>query len=355
MPHFSAAVILQIIVVLNYERWSVQGGWRPLGVLTLALVLESFVQPYIVVLFGPLLVLMTAYRVFVNHKLALKRALWLILPLGLHALLVVYQLVAVNGDPVWTSFSAQNITLSPPVFFYLLGYLPFLLPIAFGLLKLRQRDECWWVLVVWVLLVVLLVYVPLPTQRRYLLGVQTPLAVLAAFGWTHGILPRIRRGYRPLATGVYVLLAALGMVALLFADLAASLRTKDTAYYSPEAWGAVEWLRENADNPHDLVLTTFNRAGQGSGGRVVAATGMRVFAGHWIETAFLDDKVEQLRRFYDPTTADDWRQEFLNAIGATYVWYDENSSAFGAWNPGSADTLAPVYKSDSVSLYRVMR
>ena len=102
-----------------------------------------------------------------------------------------------------------------------------------------------------------------------------------------------------------------------------------------------------------MILTTFDRSGHGSGGRVVAATGQRVFAGHWIETAFLDEKVAQLQQFFDPGTSDSWRRDFLNEIGATLVWYDEYSKALGDWNPAEAAYLEAVFESDLVTIYRI--
>ncbi|MBZ0302962.1 MAG: hypothetical protein K8J31_24665, partial [Anaerolineae bacterium] len=354
MPHFAAAVILQIAAVLAFERWAADEGQgrRGLVVLTLALAAESFVQPYVILLLGPLFVLLTAYHIWGTRQIWLRRALWLVIPLGIHAVLVGYQYLAMNGDPIWADFAAQNLTLSPPPIYYLLGYLPFLIPIVWAGRRLLQPR--WALPLLWMLLVVGLIYAPLPTQRRYLLGVQTPLAVLAVVGWTQGVLPKLRRGYRPLATAIYVLLASLGMIGMLFANLGVA-RFPETSgvYYSPDEWQAIIWLRaQQADNPDGVILTTFDRAGQGSGGRVVAATGQRVYAGHWIETVSLDAKVEDLKRFYDPTTPDTWRQTFLKQMGITTIWYDEYAQALGSWNPAQADYLQPVFTSGFITIYR---
>ena len=351
MPHFAAAVILQNIAVLLFERWLLGGGWRSLMALTLALALQGLIQPYVILLFAPLLGLMALYYVFIAKEVRPQRMLWLAMPFGIQAALVVYQFVSVSNDTVWASFTAQNITASPPVIYYLMGYLPFLLPAGVALPALVRRGDRWWPPLLWVALVALLVYAPLPTQRRYLLGVQTPLALLAVFGWTQIILPRLRRGYRPLLTILYLTLASVGMIAIWVSSLTTSSNTDSTAYYQPDEWGAYEWLRNETGD--GVILTTFDGTGQGSGGRIVAATGQRVFAGHWIETAFLDAKVAQLRQFFDPATADSWRRDFLNEIGATLVWYDKYSRALGDWNPASADFLEPVFQGDLVTIYRV--
>jgi hypothetical protein len=374
MPHFAAAVILQIVIVLSFEAWvrhsnrqdTEDAGTvkqsagpapvRQLVILTLALAADAIVQPYIVLLLLPLLVTLAAYYVFSAKRLSLRRALWLLIPLGVHAALVLYQYIIINGDPVWANFTQQNQTLSPLVTYYVLGYLPFILPMALGLrvFMVGEADDRWWLPLIWVGFVAMLLYAPFPTQRRYLLGVQTPLAIMAAYGWSRGVLPRLKRSYRPLLTAVYLTLAGVALLGIWFANTAATTPKQNASlYYSPDELRAFDWLRGDDPTHERVVLTTFSPDGTGSGGRLVAATGQRVFLGHWIETLNFEKKVEQVRQFYDPATADTWRQDFLKQIGAGYVWYDEYARQIGTWNPADAPYLEAAFTSDTVTIYRV--
>jgi hypothetical protein len=372
MPHFAAAVILQIVIVLSFEVWirnhrdtedtetinqsTSPAPMRQLIILTLALAADAIVQPYIALMILPLLATLTAYYVFSAKRLSLRRMLWLVIPFGVHAGLVLYQYLALNGDPFWANFTAQNQTLSPLVTYYLLGYLPFILPMALGLrvFMVGEADDRWWMPIIWVGFVAMLLYAPFPTQRRYLLGVQTPLAVMAAYGWSRGVLPRIKRSYRPLLTAIYVTLAAVAMLGIWFANVGATNpKQNPSLYYSPDELRAFDWLRADDPTHERVVLTTFSPDGTGSGGRLVAATGQRVFIGHWIETLNFEKKVEQVRQFYDPATSDTWRQDFLKQIGAGYVWYDEYARRVGAWNPATAPYVEAAFTSDTVIIYRV--
>lgn len=356
MPHFAAAIILQIVIVLSYEDWVRTQQWRSLVVLTVGLALESIVQPYVILLMVPLLMMLSAYHVFSEKRLTLRQSLWLGIPFAIHAGLVLYQYVVLSSDPVWASFTAQNITLSPSVPYYVLGYLPFIIPIVFGLKRFLNdaADDRWWMPILWVAVVAMLLYAPFPTQRRYLLGIQTPLAVMAAFGWSRGILPRLKPRLRPLVTIVYFTVASIALVAMIAANLVAlSKPDKNTsAFYQPDEVQGFDWLRKHGTEC-DLVLTTFDVSGKGSGGRVVAATGLRVFLGHWIETAHFDDKMSQINQFYRAETSDEWRQTFLKEIGATYIWYDESARQTGDWNPANAGYLTPVFASSQVVVYQV--
>jgi hypothetical protein len=373
MPHFTAAIILQIVSLLSFEDWVRQGRWVDLVKLTLALTALSIIQPYVVVLMGSLLGLLALRHVFISRQLTWQRALWLVVPLGLHGGVTLYQYVRISADPIWAAFTAQNQTLSPPVLYYVFGYLSLLLPAGFGLVRQfvdgRSRlrpynethgegqkplDDRRWMVMLWVVLVALLLYAPLPTQRRYLLGVQTPLAMLAAYGWVQVFMPRLRPARRTLMTIAYVALGSTALLVMLLGHVNALRRAEaNPAFYLPEEVRAYDWLRSQGQ-PDALVLTTFDMDGEGSGGWLVAATGQRVFLGHWFETAFVAQKMADLRQFYDEATDNEWRQDFLSRVGVAYIWYDDSARATGGWNPAAMPELSPVFTDGSLTIYRVV-
>lgn len=360
MPHFAAAVILQTVILLTFDDWvrmpDGRGAWRRLVILSAALVAQVIIQPYSIVLFGPLLVLLAAYHVFSAHRLSWRRALWLLIPFGFQAAFALYQVWTINGDPVWAKFAEQNQTLSPIVTYYLLGYLPFILPIMLGarLFMLSEADDRWWMPILWVALVAMLLYAPLPTQRRYLVGVQTPLAIMAAFGWSRAVLPYFKQKRRVLVSAAYLLVAGVAMLAIILLNTLAL--TQPTAhrevYDTPDEILAYDWLQRETQ-PDDLVFITFDGGQTGRGSRLVSAIGHRVFIGHWIETVDFEAKILELKQFYDPATSDSWRRDFLKRIRAVYLWYDEYAQEFGDWNPSGADYLTPVFTSDTITLWKV--
>ena len=259
------------------------------------------------------------------------------------------------SDPVWATFTAQNQTLSPPPIYYLLGYLPLLIPIVLGwrhILNTVKSDSRWLLPIVWIVAVMLLLYAPFPTQRRYLLGVQTPLAVLAAVGWYRIVLVRIVESWRPFANIPYISAGALAFVMIVFANSTGLMTPQSvpSVYYNADELAASDWIHDNTDL-HDLILTTFDWDTTGNGGKVVAMTGRRVYIGHWIETKDFDFKREQLLKFYDPDTDDEWRKSFLSSIDFDLIWYDEDVQNFGDWRPHDADYLTMVFESETVQLF----
>jgi hypothetical protein len=219
-----------------------------------------------------------------------------------------------------------------------------------------RAEDRWWLPILWVILVAMLLYAPLPTQRRYLLGIQTPLAALAAYGWSRAVLPHfISSRAKRVVTGGYLLFAGIALLAMIVMNgLALATPAEHPAlFYNPDELAGQAWLRSHAD-PNDVVLTTFDASGNGSGGHLVAATGERVFIGHWIETVNFDQKVAQVAQFYNPATSDDWRRNFLHNNHIAYIWYDDYARESGRWNPAGADYLQMAFESGGVTVYRVL-
>ncbi len=358
MPHFSAAIILQLLAVLLFFN-------RQVIALTIALALLTLVQPYIILLTVPLFGLLLM-RDFVGGRIKIAGLIPFVLPFAVQATLTLYLYNATQSDPIWQSFTAQNITSSPPPLYYLLGYLPFLIPIALlvrpqqilaALMPVKQSNAATnsarvlLLFIVWILIVAVLLYAPIPTQRRYLIGIQTPLAALAAVGWVT-LMRRLPERVRPLITLAYVGIAAAPLAFLILSNIAS--RPVDL-YLSPAETAGYAWIeRETAVD--DVILTTFDWSGRGSGGKLAAFTGRRVFIGHWIETAYFDDKLVRVQRFYNPGSTDAERCEFLSEYGIDYVWYDDYARSIGTLDPEAVPCLQRVIASenDAIIIYRVI-
>lgn len=359
MPHFAMAVILQIVAFLTFDGWLKKPNAKAIIILTITLLLSANVQPYVVLMMFPIFGIMTAYAVFMQKSVTIQQALWLLIPALAHGGIAVLQYVMISGDPIWAEFTAQNQTLSPSPIYYFLGYLPLLIPIVLGFRHIQSKlnqDKLFLLPIIWIVVVLILLYAPFPTQRRYLLGVQTPLALLAGIGWYRVVLVRIAESWRPFANIPYITAGALAFVLVLFGNVMGLVNPTSATgvFYNADELGARDWIIANTATD-DLILTTFDWDTSGNGGKVVGMTGRRVFAGHWIETANFDFKREQLMQFYDVQTDDNWREEFLRDIGVDVIWYDESiAESFGMWKPSENEYLQEVYESETVQLYTVI-
>ncbi|MEP7287642.1 MAG: hypothetical protein ABI947_17955, partial [Chloroflexota bacterium] len=335
-PHFAAGMVLLALAFAALDDWTETGAGRSLIGLFLAGIGIALLQPFHLLLLDTTLVLVAVWRMW--HK----RLVWWQGIVGLtligvsHAALVGYDLLMFQ-QPIWRSFSEQNITLSPPPIFYVLGYAPILLPAVGGIgLALRRRDERWLVPALWVLLVSVLVYAPLATQRRFTLGIQIPLAMLATYALSNmaTFLARRRIKRSGLLRLLYGALAMMSTLLVLFWLLGTTRNTQNHDLYIPDetrvAW---QWITDNTA-PNSLFLSAF-----GSGGGIAGRTGRHVVLGHWIETAYYLDKQSAVQKFFSAETDISWRLAFLKDQRVDYIWYSDQERTLGNFDPNSLPVL----------------
>ncbi|MBN1965951.1 MAG: hypothetical protein JW910_14970 [Anaerolineae bacterium] len=354
-PHFAGAVITLLAFLLGFDRWLARPSWRGIGWLVLWSLLAGQFMPYAMLLTA-LIVAVLSLGALARGRLTVRQVLMLI-PVALaHAAVVIYYAVALASDPVWQGFTAQNLTLSPAPVYYLLGYAWLLVPGVLGLWQLwRTRDGRWLVPLAWVLIVGPLLYAPLPTQRRFLMGVQVPLALLAAVGVERARAWWIGRG-RTLARwrllmAVLLLLSALSPV-LVMARVLGQLNpaASPDLFLSADEISALAWLRDQP--PETVVLATFE-----SGGQAVAFSGRRVYLGHWIETPDFPARQTNVIAFFKTEgihLEDDARLALLVDYRIGYVWYDDNARAIGDWSPDGVPWLDVAFSAGSVTVYEVV-
>jgi hypothetical protein len=231
-----------------------------------------------------------------------------------------------------------------------LGYLPTLLPALGGVsLAIRRRNSRLRVPILWLGLVAVLVYAPLLTQRRFVLGVQAPLAVLAIYWLAEAAVPwlrkQLRRRYRFILL-IYGAVASLSTIAVMaWLITAARNPANRDSFISDNTRAAWNWINtQTSDN--SVILSAFS-----SGGQIAAQTGRRVVLGHWIETADYLTKRDWVQKFFTDSTPDDWRINILRNQHAAYLWYSPEERALGTWNPTTAPYLRPVYQQGDVTLF----
>jgi hypothetical protein len=204
--------------------------------------------------------------------------------------------------------------------------------------------------ILWACLVLLLVYAPFPTQRRYLLGLQSALGVLAAWGWIRIIMPWF--GVRQwVATIGFVGSAMISLMMLLSLNLLGLNPTDHPEQYIPsDVLTTSAWIRDHVP-PESHILTVLNGQGGGNGGYIVWLTGRTVSLGHWVETANFAPKVQAIMNFYALPTSDDERRALLQEYGIDVIWYDQEAINLGSWSPKDADYLELIFSTPTIQLY----
>jgi hypothetical protein len=258
-------------------------------------------------------------------------------------------------NPVFREHAWEAAVTTTPSFLWVLACFGLLAPLAaIGVAVVAgdrkhplapQRNF----LVVWMLALPFLLYLPIPFQRRLVEGGQVPVAMLAACGlcW---IADRWR--LRPLVVGALYVCLSLPAVGIFLADdmttLAADARMQSVAgFLDSSMLDAMEWMERN--EPRDeIVLADFE-----IGNYIPAVSGNVVYIGHSPETLDFWGKWALVRHFFDASTGDAWRREFVARTGISLIFYSWKEKRLGGFDPAGASWLAPVYRNGEVTLYRV--
>lgn len=373
-PHVALGTALVLMSFsLTLRAWETGGaGWKyalGAGLSNLGIVIA---YPFLIYLVATVLGLFWFLR-----ALLAKRVLWregyLLALSGLGALPVaLYYAHTLATNPVFRAWDAQALTLSPPWPHYLVAYGPLFLLALLVPLARRLRtsnapqvvpgDSFLWV---WLLGAALLAYAPVNAQRRFVQGVQVPLAILAASGFLEVVLPWLfgtggmrrllaRPRYTTAGMERLLVVALLLIMSLsngyILASLAVTLTVQQPfpLFRSQTEVEAVTWLRANTGRAA-IVLSAYE-----TGNYIAAHAGNRVVLGHWSETPDWETKDREVFEFYSPAADTAWRREFLRQNRVAYIWHGAKERELGAFEPALMSFWQPVYRNEEVTIYRVL-
>jgi len=291
----------------------------------------------------------------------------LVVSLAIPAPLYVYYIYVNQSNDVFRSWANQALLPSPPWPHYLVAFGIFLLLAILTLISkevsssYKERVSLLWI---WIISATVLVILPINAQRRFVQGVHVPLSILAAGGLVSVVLPRISAsrpfqkvishprynedGLKRLFITVIILFISMSNLYLL-ADVSVTTTMRQPyPFFRQEAEiEAVKWLRENTEES-SIVLAAYE-----TGNYVAARAGNRVFIGHWAETVDWDNKNDQVTRFYDGSTNDDWRRELLENFDISYLWHGPAERGLGAFDPGEVPYMVPVFENEDTIIYAI--
>ncbi|MBC8506494.1 MAG: hypothetical protein ISR58_14520 [Anaerolineales bacterium] len=318
-PHFPLGLTLTLWLILPQDDGPI--WWQVLRRILIS-VLISIVSPFGLVVVITVLVGHFVYVFFTNQAwkdlLILRKQFFRLLLISIAgAPLMLYYLWIAANDPIISVWNAQNLTLSPALWDLLISLSPALILAGVGVwafVKMEpsvKKDQAQVVLIIWLILGLILVYIPFGLQRRFLTGLFVPLAGLAALGIEKLSLRR-PKSHRFLVSVFFILVIPTNLVVLMAGFYGA--RTHDAKLYlsSGEAH-ALNWIVENTE-PDALVLSSPDM-----GIFIPAFTGRRVIYGHPFETVYADREREFVENLFSDRFEITERQFMFAERGVEYV------------------------------------
>jgi hypothetical protein len=350
-PHFAAVIILLIGMIGAYVSYlQSPRPWKFFLIAGCSLLLQT-IQP-----FAPLMGFIAIGAVFISHWLQTRefpwKDFWSLFGVAVVQLpLLAYNFNVFQNDPIFREFSAQNLTLSPPLEYYIWGFGLFWPVVLLGIWKRKVfKNPGIAGMLAWIISALVLAYLPWQLQRRFMFGFTLPIALVFASTVNDHIVPWINsRAPAWLArrkTSILLLVLPFFMLSSIYLTFGKAVyisQRPDDLFYPSPLVEAIDWLGENA-GASDILL-----CGPDTGKLVVARIGMRVFIGHKIETIGFDDKYRRVRIFY----TGDLPLEKLSTANITWVIYGPYERALGgAFMPG--EDLTPAFENEDVVIYAVV-
>ena len=354
-PHFMLALSLMLLIFLwtilalekKQWRYSIYSGLA-------ALILFQF-HPYdipttVLVMVGFVLLLMAK-----NKKINWFNIKHCLLVLLISSPALIYHLWTYRAFWLKQIISAQNDCFTPALGKTILSYG---CPLVLGLiglvyiLKYKTFKDKEMFLVVWLIIQGALIYFPFNMQRRFILGLQVVINILAIFGLIY--LKNIFKIKRPLSSGQTAILIAGALIVLtgsnyliLIMSFYPIINPGPIYYLENSRLEAMQWLKNNT-SPKSVVLSSCPNC------NLIPAFGLRrVYLGHWDFTVNSKQKLALLNYFFQKNNPNDGRKNFLLKNNINYIFYSKKGEGFGPFNPNTKSYLKEVYQNPDITIYQV--
>lgn len=204
---------------------------------------------------------------------------------------LLYEEWIVSVDPVLTRWNAQNVTPAPTAIDFAVGFLPALIAAGFAVKAVwKKPDRGTKLLASWLVSSLLLVYLPLSLQRRFMVGWMIPISGIAALGLRQVEISRPVEG-RLLKIGV-ITASVLTPLVVLLGGVSAAAGKNPSVFLIPGERPALTWIKQQT-SPGVVIL-----ASPATGLLIPAYTGRRVIYGHPYETIQADQEKQWVESVY---------------------------------------------------------
>jgi hypothetical protein len=297
-PHFAfvtAGMCLALSLWLDFLK---KNNWINVAWIAVISILVQFVNP---IAFAPVdaslfgAVLFSSWH---NKKISKEHVVALFTIAFTQIPLLAYNFIVLSNDPLWSQFTAQNQTLSPPPDYYLRGFALFWPFAILGtIVAFRTKSSALGAAVFWVISGFLLAYAPVYIQRRFLQNITVPLAILAITGLAKIFEAGTARNlswcrWRSGVTILFVFLASVSSIQMAIGQGPYLQTHPEHLYYPASLAGAASWFRQNAQY-NDFVL-----ASEQTSQILAQKAGLRVYVGHPMETLDYQTKQANVQAFF---------------------------------------------------------
>jgi hypothetical protein len=337
-PHFPLAMGLMLIIL---ERIRDLRFVNSIKTALISLIL-LIVQPFCMVIVAGVLSISLLLALRENLREKIIQLFVLSIPSLAFGL---YLTMIIKNNPALSSWNSQNLTPSPPIWDLLLALSPIIVPAVYSIVFIiKSREKIYYPIVIWVLFVLLLAYIPLNLQRRFLIGLYIPVAILGIKGIT--VFVEKLRGKVGKIKNLLLSAAIPSNIILIFLSISAVALSNQNLVMKNSLWDGLQWVSMSTPAKSLILTTPF------IGLYVPAYTNDRVIYGHPYETANAEVNQSNVEAFFSKMRPEE-KQKYLTNEGVDYILTaSENNTEPLSY---SGMNLNVVYQVEDVKIYLVKK
>ncbi|MBT4648182.1 hypothetical protein HOC11_08005 [archaeon] len=253
------------------------------------------------------------------------------------------------------SWNKQNILTTPPIQTIILG---FFIPLGFAILYLIHKivnkkniSDFEYILYFWITATFILIYMPFNIQSRFLEGVNIPIMIIGALGFSKCIdyLSEYIKWKKLKPISIILIFLLISPTSFLWLEKIITTSQFNNAhdtyiplYLEKTELEAMNWLKENTDS-EEIVISKYR-----IGNYIPRVSGNRVFFGHWAQTINFETKKKLVQNFYSNETQ---RNEIIENYNIKFIYFGNEERKIGIFIP--TDKIKQVYKNKDVSIYKI--
>jgi hypothetical protein len=175
------------------------------------------------------------------------------------------------------------------------------------------------ILATWLIIGLLIVFLPLSLQRRLISGLYIPMAAFGLF-----FVQKIRRiPLKNILVPILIIFSLPTNLLIIAGELKAIIDKDPAIYLYREEFAAFSWLEQHAA-PDSLVL-----ASPDTGLLIPAYSAARVLYGHPFETVEADKRLSQVETFFSGEMNAEEQTHLLEVEGVDYIFYGPREREIG--------------------------
>ena len=260
------------------------------------------------------------------------------------------------ANPIFKEWLIQNVTLSPKIINYFIGYgLIFIFYIIAIRKTLKGKNKYLFFLSIWSVVSWFLLFLPVQFQRRMSNGLHMPMVIIAVVGLIVVIKFLNEKklfksfGYKSAFIQLILILLISSNIFFLGAEMVLILWKRYPIHIPRENFQAIKWFKVNIEK-NEVIL-----AAPATGNIIPAYSARTVYIGHGHQTANWLDKKNNVNNFFFSTNqADDLKERWLKQGGIDYLFFGHLEDLIGDFNPFEKNYLLPVWQEGKANIFKVI-